>query len=839
MKRIIGIIITFCFLIAGTFAQSAKYSKYLSEAKKYEEKKQWAFALDAYYDALGCGDESSLKIDALNGYIALSEAIKSGNPGLGKYNPFAMHDEWKKLLIDAEKLGSTICKFELHLGKLEQADLNYETRTASYKSKVQYEISDRYKKTIGVVEEGYKAAYKTDWTDLPKINGWPLYSVSSAKNAVYDVGGAKILEVPSRLKNKSSDYYNAFAVFCWEPYKTSPTDIYYDFKTYAAGGMHSPSRTLYDYKFNIVDQNGKELVKGKRWLLSCGETIASDIILEGINPEIMDLIDNEKAFINPIAIYLEYGKYNHDDDKKGRTFIKNFPESQMDISKAVIYCWNKPEDLNALHFNETFNENIIVPLVKSYFGKLSARGKFVNDSNETKFEIPLDDAYTYESGKGMILNLKDDAGRVWKISEEIFLTTVRKISNQEYSIKPYSSHPYYLQRNVTDTEKTEYKNYNTIAQTEAVKLYYEKISVKGRINEHMGYKLFEIPLDKSYDYQYFTLQDSSGKVWKISREEFLVILKKIINQEYRINGTRLSRNLTEEEMNQHKSAWNDAVKLYFEKISKNGKINREKDTFSIPLDSSFSVGSFNLKDSSGESWKIKENDFLRILKEITNQDYSIDHSTDILYRKLTDEEKEKEMNLRKSAWNDAVKLYFEKISKNCKIDAEKNTFSISLDSSFSVGSFYLEDSSGKNWKIKETDFLEILKEITNQDYSINQSTDTLYRNLTDEEKKEAMNLRNSALSEAVKLYFEKISKNGKINREKDTFSIPLDSSFIVGSFYLKDSSGNSWKIKENDFLRILKEITNQDYSIIHSTDTLYRKLTDEEKATYKSAKQKF
>lgn len=89
-----------------------------------------------------------------------------------------------------------------------------------------------------------------------------------------------------------------------------------------------------------MDENGKELVKGKRWLI--GES--DNITISGITPEVMDLIDNGKAFINPTNCYLQYGKFNPNDNKGGRTFIKNFPETQIPMEKVPIICWNNKED---------------------------------------------------------------------------------------------------------------------------------------------------------------------------------------------------------------------------------------------------------------------------------------------------------------------------------------------------------------------------------------------------------------------------------------------------------------------------------------------------------------
>lgn len=68
------------FCISPIFAKS--YSEYLAEAKKYEAQKKWCYALGSYYDAMGTDEKPEDKQEAYEGYKALSEAIKSGNPGL-------------------------------------------------------------------------------------------------------------------------------------------------------------------------------------------------------------------------------------------------------------------------------------------------------------------------------------------------------------------------------------------------------------------------------------------------------------------------------------------------------------------------------------------------------------------------------------------------------------------------------------------------------------------------------------------------------------------------------------------------------------------------------------
>ena len=98
--------------------------------------------------------------------------------------------------------------------------------------------------------------------------------------------------------------------------------------------------TLIDCKFNIIDENGKELVKPVRCLLGR----QPKVLFNGITPEIMNLIDNGKAFINPVGCYLQYGKYNSKLDDAERSFIKNLPEVQLPLETADIICWNNKFD---------------------------------------------------------------------------------------------------------------------------------------------------------------------------------------------------------------------------------------------------------------------------------------------------------------------------------------------------------------------------------------------------------------------------------------------------------------------------------------------------------------
>ena len=290
------------------------YDAHLSKAKKYESEKRWCYALGSYYDAMGTvGVDSEFKSEAVKGYNLLKAAILSGNPGLGTYDEFTIFEEWKKLLIDAEKYGCSFNPYLVQVGELIKGKLDYQTKTATYSAQIKAYRSYRYKHTLEIIEKGYKKAYKYDWDKLPAE--WPKYSVSYNNDGIYNVDGACVYRV-----DKYDNYHKKTIQYAYNPFAWDVAFV--------------------DCKFNIVDENGKELIKSKRCLLG----VESCIEFNGITPQIMNLIDNKKAFLNPVACYLEYGKYNKYDDTGGRSFIKNLPEIELPMSTTEFICWNNKYD---------------------------------------------------------------------------------------------------------------------------------------------------------------------------------------------------------------------------------------------------------------------------------------------------------------------------------------------------------------------------------------------------------------------------------------------------------------------------------------------------------------
>lgn len=379
------------------------YEAHLSKAKKYESEKRWCYALGSYYDAMGTiGVDPEYKTEAISGYCALRSKILSGNPGHGNYNLFTIHDEWKKLLIDAEKYGCSFNPYEVTVGDLVQGDLDYDTKTASYSAEVSYKIGARYMYTIEIIEAGYKIAYKDDWNDLPKE--WPKYSASYKEDNIYNINGAYVFSTTqTNIENQVyTENYNAFGIndnceyYIWVqlPFSSRYENIFY-----------RKINTLIDCKFNIVDEKGKELVKPVRCLLGR----QPKVLFNGIIPEIMNLIDNGKAFINPVGCYLQYGKYNSKLDDAERSFIKNFPEVQLNMDKSVfIYLNNKTDKIHEKvisAISQVQPEMIILPESSIEFGKTEVTqelyevfmgenpSKFKGDNNPVEYVSWYDAIY--------------------------------------------------------------------------------------------------------------------------------------------------------------------------------------------------------------------------------------------------------------------------------------------------------------------------------------------------------------------------------------------------------------------------------------------------------------
>lgn len=301
------------------------YNALLNKAKDFENKGEYVYALGTYYDAWEAYTEYA--DDASNGFVKLSNIIKSGKPGTGTYNEFTIHDGWVALLQNAEKYWTEYCPFYL-IFDIKKGDLDFATRTASYNVEINYARISKYEEIMNdTIITGLRKAWKEDWKDIPK--NWPERSVYMNPQGKYLQNGAALFEIPSE-RSDSALRLNDIAwgggrkgVYCaWNVYLDTRTNVWRDIEEYYR---------LYDMKLAICDLSGKELLKGERVLLGSG---GSTYTFKGVSTAIMDLIDTGKTKIKVAELYLEYGKFNEADSTGGRAFIKNLPEVKIDVGKT-------------------------------------------------------------------------------------------------------------------------------------------------------------------------------------------------------------------------------------------------------------------------------------------------------------------------------------------------------------------------------------------------------------------------------------------------------------------------------------------------------------------------
>lgn len=169
------------------------YQDFLSLAREYENKNQWCHALGAYYDALGTNELPENKQEAIDRYNALRISILSGCPGLEKYDVFSLYEGWKKLVDDTEKFVSEYNPYLITIGPLIQTKVDYETKTGTYTVTFNKQLGNRYLNTVSIIEQGYKKAFKNDWTGLSKE--WkPLLETTLYKYKVniVDINGQEL-----------------------------------------------------------------------------------------------------------------------------------------------------------------------------------------------------------------------------------------------------------------------------------------------------------------------------------------------------------------------------------------------------------------------------------------------------------------------------------------------------------------------------------------------------------------------------------------------------------------------------------------------------------------------
>lgn len=380
MKKIIIYIFSLSFVVS-LFAKS--YDELIKSGEDFENKKQWIYALGAYYDAMQIAEDSEI---AKQKYDELSDCIKNGNPGFGTFNVFSMHDEWVNLIKNAEQYFTKTFPYKITYEnedlKMDSAD--YENRTANYKLALKVEQTDLYKDVLEILKTGYSKTDHKDWTDLeaeykslwfnsPGIavlehSSWNGSLVSivnfwreSAFNTKYEKLN-KVTEYPILQKETHSTYQKngvalSYLASVIVPYTTSysyltgisicevPAFAACFSETISTYNGHNDDfrfmlpfftwgkQTCYDLKLAIYDENDSLILDGTRQTVC---TWDFSYLFTKIPQEKLSFLDSKKYKIKLLGIWLNYGVYDislmtDDDIKNGtiRGIVKPLPDIKI------------------------------------------------------------------------------------------------------------------------------------------------------------------------------------------------------------------------------------------------------------------------------------------------------------------------------------------------------------------------------------------------------------------------------------------------------------------------------------------------------------------------------
>ena len=268
--------------------------------------------LGSCWDATAANPSLSSKSE-YERFMELSEAIKSGKPGLGDYDDEeSLQNGWIALLEDFERYWSEHCprtfavshlrKYltpvtETHEVKMnDEGNTQYITETryvANYTTTVSSSFSLKYKEILSIVQAGYRTARK-HLSGVP-LN-WPEYTIHSAAENDDENGALLVRQYPPKL---------ATAAF------TNGT-------------------TFFDIAFDITDQSGRTLISSDKNLAG-----AAVFTFENVSDDIAAKIDAGEISAKLTSIELVYGQPPYV-TPSNRNWLEGLPRKPFDVSTARL-----------------------------------------------------------------------------------------------------------------------------------------------------------------------------------------------------------------------------------------------------------------------------------------------------------------------------------------------------------------------------------------------------------------------------------------------------------------------------------------------------------------------
>lgn len=386
MKKLLLCSLLF-LIVFSTYAKS--YEELIKDGEDFENKKQWIYALGAYYDAIQVSEDYE---DAEQKYDKLSNCIREGNPGFGEFNIFSMHDEWVNLIKNAEQYFTKTFPYEISYENIEMDSADYESRTANYKLSLKVEESGLYKDVLEILKTGYSKTDHKDWTDLESDNktlwfnnsGFWTFKTSGGDGILssrFDIYRKSVFNTKHEKIEKDTEYLTlqkeaqsiyqkngvalSYLVSIIVPYARSysyldgisicevPAFAACFSETIRTWNGHDYNfrfmlpfyvwgeQTCYDLKLGIYDENDSLIIEGKRQTLCTGDF---SYLFTKIPQEKLSILDSKKYKIKLLGIWLNYGVYDitlmTDDDIKNKTIrgiVKPLPDIKIQTENVVFF----------------------------------------------------------------------------------------------------------------------------------------------------------------------------------------------------------------------------------------------------------------------------------------------------------------------------------------------------------------------------------------------------------------------------------------------------------------------------------------------------------------------
>lgn len=143
------------------------YESLFAKAQEYEKQGKYVHALGTYWDAMEAEQTTKAK-KALKAYDKLSDVIREGKPGWGKFDDeFDMYDGWKSIYKDFQSYwieeGS---RYVFRVAKLRKKELDMKTRTANYYTSMAAYRNKKYTELSSIIDEGKEKSKRSEWIEF-------------------------------------------------------------------------------------------------------------------------------------------------------------------------------------------------------------------------------------------------------------------------------------------------------------------------------------------------------------------------------------------------------------------------------------------------------------------------------------------------------------------------------------------------------------------------------------------------------------------------------------------------------------------------------------------------